>query len=106
MKKGKIIRCALTNALGTALYVVVIASLIYLGSLGKLGANSTILIPITMLMLFVFSAALTGFLIFGRPVMWYLNGKKREALSLLVYTLSIFFIITILALVILISLIG
>ena len=94
MKKGKIIRHAFVNALGTAVYIIIIASFLYLGSNGLFGENESIFIPITMLMLLVFSAALTGWLIFGRPVMWYLDGKKKEAMSLLIYTLGIFFIIT------------
>lgn len=47
-----------------------------------------------ILLLFVFSAALTSMLIFGRPVLWYLDGKKKEAISLLTHTLVIFLIIT------------
>ena len=50
-----------------------------------------------MLMLFVFSAAFTGTLVLGRPIVWYLNGKKREALSLLFYTLGVFLAITLIA---------
>lgn len=101
-----IVKHAIINALATALYVILIASLITsLGSMVPV-ENKTVLAPIAMLMLFVFSAALTGFLVFGRPVMWYLDGKKREALSLLFYTLGIFFVITIIAFLILIMLIG
>jgi len=48
--------------------------------------------------LFVFSAALTGLLVFGRPVLWYFDGRKKEALSLLAHTLAIFLVITIIAL--------
>ena len=98
MKKNEITKYALTNALGTALYVTIIASFIYVTGEGALGETKTVFIPIAMLMLFVFSAAFTGGLIFGRPVMWYLDGKKQEALSLLFYTLGIFLIITIIVL--------
>lgn len=104
MKKREIIKYALINALGTALYIVAVASFIFLGKEGVFGERETLLIPIAMLMLFVFSAALTGILIFGRPVMWYLDGKKREALSLLFYTLGIFLVITIITLFFLIAL--
>lgn len=51
-----------------------------------------------MLLLFVFSAALTGALIFGRPILWYLDGKKREAILLFFYTLGCVLIIAIVAL--------
>jgi hypothetical protein len=93
---------ATLNALGASLYVILIASLIYSLGNGFLGKNNTILIPIAMLMLFVFSAAFTGILILGRPVMWYLNGKKKEAIYLLFYTLLIFFVVTLLVFLLLI----
>ncbi len=98
MKKREIIRQAIINALGTAVYVIAIASFMYFGSQGVFGENPSIFVPIVMLMLFVFSAALTGFLIFGKPIMWYLDNKKKEAMSLLIYTLGIFLIIILIAL--------
>ena len=90
----KILKYALINAIGTALYVAAVASFMYLAGQGTFGTTKTVFIPIAMLMLFVFSAAFTGTLMFGRPVVWYLDGKKKEALSLLGYTLIIFMIIT------------
>jgi len=104
MEKREIIRQALINALGTAVYVILIASLMYLAEEGVFGENPSVFIPIAMLMLFVFSAAFTGFLVFGKPVMWYLDGKKKEALSLLFYTLSFFLFITLIVLFLVISL--
>jgi len=74
----------------------------YYGSLVKLGRVNTMLAPITLLMLFVFSAALTGFLIFGKPAQMYIDGKKKEALTLLTYTLGLFSIITFIAIFLLI----
>jgi len=53
-----------------------------------------VIIPIAMLLLFVTSAAITGFLVFGKPAMLYIDGKKREAVSLLGYTLGIMFVMT------------
>lgn len=82
------------NAFATALYVIAIASFMYYGSLIKLGRANIILVPITMLLLFVFSAALTGFLIFGKPAQLYVDGKKKEALAMLTYTFVSFFIVT------------
>lgn len=53
----------------------------------------TIFAPIIMLMLFVFSAAITGSLVLGRPILWYIDGKKKEAVHLLFSTLIFFFCI-------------
>jgi len=97
---------AIINALLTALYIVAVGAFMYYGSLVKLGRANIILVPITMLLLFVFSAALTGFLIFGKPAQMYVDGKKKEALSLLTYTLTSFFVITFAAIVLLIVFTG
>ncbi len=94
--KNAILKNALINAGATALYIVAVASfMIYTPDLFGEVKEKTVLIPIVMLSLLVFSAALVGTLIFGRPIMWYLDGKKKEALSLLVATLAIFLVILI-----------
>jgi len=95
-------KTAFINALATALYVAAVGCFMYYGGEVKLGRANTFLIPVTLLLLFVFSAALTGFLIFGKPAQMYVDGKKKEALSLLSYTLGIFSVITFLSLVLLI----
>lgn len=87
-------KTAIVNSFATALYVVAVGVFMYYGSLVKLGRANVVLVPITLLLLFVFSAALTGFLIFGKPAQMYVDGKKKEALSLLTYTLVSFSIIT------------
>jgi len=96
--KNNILKSAAIDALGTALYVAVVASFMFYGpKFFESGKPDTVFAPIMMLLLFVFSAALTGSLMFGRPVIWFLDGKKKEALSLLIYTLLIFFILTVVA---------
>jgi hypothetical protein len=93
-----ILKNALLNALATALYIALIASfLFYVPRVFGTEQDDTVLVPIVMLSLFVFSASVTGLLVFGRPVLWYLDGKKAEAISLLGYTLGFFFIIITLA---------
>jgi hypothetical protein len=89
-----IIRTALVNALLTALYVGTAGSFLFYAAQIRLGQAKTVLVPIAMLMLLVFSAALVGALIFGRPVLWYLDGRKQESLSLLTATLAILFVVT------------
>lgn len=96
------LRYALINSFGTALYVAMIASL--MSSMeGGFFPEKTILAPIAMLMLFVFSAAFTGFLVFGKPIMWYIDGKKKDAIALLSYTMAIFLAIIVLVWVVLLS---
>jgi hypothetical protein len=98
--KNQIIKHALTNAALTALYIAAVASFLFYVPhfLGADQKADTVLIPIAMLLLFVFSAGLTGFLVFGRPVLWYLDGNKKEALSLLGYTLGGLLIIMVIVL--------
>lgn len=91
--KNNIIKIALFNAFVAALYVVGIASFLFYVPKSIDSAN-TVLVPIVMLLLFVFSAALMGTLIFGKPILWYLDGRKQEAFSLLAYTLVILLLIT------------
>jgi hypothetical protein len=87
-----ILRSAITNSVATALYIVFVVSVMnYTGHQNFEGPE--VLIGVGMLMLFVFSAALTASLVFGKPVLLYLEGKKKEAVSLVAYTLFFFFII-------------
>lgn len=50
-----------------------------------------------MLLLLILSATVTGSLVLGRPILWYLDGKKKEAVSLFVATVGFLFLITIFA---------
>ena len=86
------------HAGATAAYVAAIASfLFYVSKTFKPEGPDTALAPMAMLLLLVFSAAVTGSLIFGRPILWYLDGKKRDALSLLIYILGFLFAIMVIA---------
>ncbi len=90
---NKIIKYAVINAVLTALYVIVIA--LFLSNAQSIFGPEepkTFLVPVVMLLLLVLSAAITGSLVFGRPVMWYLDGNKKEALSLLAYTIIALFV--------------
>lgn len=95
--KNNIIKIAIQNALATAAYVVAVASFLFYAPRVFKSGDDTVLVPIVMLLLFVFSAAMTGLLLFGRPAFWYLDGKKKEALSLLISTLVILLLITLVA---------
>jgi hypothetical protein len=92
-----ITRHALLNAVATAFYVVIISSFLFYAS-HTFGRAPTVLIPIAMLLLLVLSAALTGALVLGRPILWYMDGKKKAAVSLLAATLGILLLITLAAL--------
>lgn len=90
-----IIKNAIINAVLTSAYVGMLVSLIFYAPkvIKNSDGNNTILIPIAMLLLFVFSAGLTGSLVLGRPILWYMEGRKKEAIHLLAWTLGTLLII-------------
>jgi len=99
---NKILKTAVFDSLATTAYIVAISTFMFWAGETKLGANNTFLIPIVMLLLFVVSAAITGFLVFGQPVIMYYEGKKKDALQLLTYTLAILSGVTIFSIILLI----
>lgn len=88
----QITKSALTNAAATAVYVALVGSFFFYGQ-RVFPKGDTVLAPIAMLMLLVFSAAFCGTFIFGQPILWFMSGKKKEALSLLATTMGFFFLI-------------
>ena len=80
-----ILKHAFINAFLTGMYVTLVASFLFYvpKSLGLNDTADTVLAPILMLSLLVFSVALVGTLIFGRPVLWYLDCQKKKAVSFL-----------------------
>jgi len=99
----KIRKTALLNVVYTTVYVIVISLFLGYGSNIKIGKVSPFIASIVFLLLFVFSAALTGFLVVGKPLQLYIDGKKKDALSLLFYTLIFLFILTLISIFILLS---
>ena len=99
----RIINRAIINSVGTAVYIMLVASLMFFLQSSFSDQKDTIIAPISALLLFVCSAAITGFLVFGKPAMLYVDGKKREAVSLLGYTIAMLFLITIIAFIFLIA---
>jgi len=68
-------------ASGAALYIVFIVFVVkVLGSLLK-NQNETIIIPMTMLSLFVLSAAVMGFLFLSEPLYLLIENRKKEAIA-------------------------
>jgi hypothetical protein len=92
----KIMKRAFIDSVGTFTYIILVV--LFITSLQNFQQLEDILfIPIAMLMLFVCFVAITGFLVFGKPVMLYIDGKKREALLLLGHTIGILIVLTIIS---------
>lgn len=76
----------LLQALFIVVYCILVGGLFFV--LGQIALQPPAFWGIALiLVLFVFSAALTGSVVFGYPAYLTLNGKIKEALSLLTYTL-------------------
>lgn len=68
-------------------YILLVVGLISLFPEGP-DPEPQILIPIAMLTLFTASVAVMAVLVFARPVLWYLDGRKKEAVTMLVSTIA------------------
>lgn len=100
MKKSQYILKSFINALGVLVYVSGVA-LIMFNMEHAFDNEPSFLVPVLMLLLFVTSAAITGSLVLGKPVMLYLDNQKKEALIFLASTLAwlvVFMVLTLLAL--------
>lgn len=93
--KKEIIKNAMLNAGVAASYIIIVVSVFFGPNsvLNGMGAEDAIIGPIVLLLLLVISVAVMAITIFGRSVMWYLDGKKKEAVQLLGYTLGFLVII-------------
>ena len=93
-----ILKRAILNALGTAVYVMAIGLFLFNAN-SIFGKQDKFLTPVVALMLLVLSAAVTGSLLFGQPAMWFVDGRKKQAMQLLGLTLVSFAVLTLLAMV-------
>lgn len=92
------------DALGTIIYIALVATVMSNANRWFGGPDIPILTPIAVLSLLVLSAAIVGALVLGRPVMRYLDGQKSEAVKLFLYTIAWLFGFTAVIFIILASL--
>lgn len=92
MKNKKLCKLAVLNSAGVAAYIFLVA--IFINNASKIfgPVDNKLISPVVFLLLFVFSALLTGFLILGKPVMMYLDGQKKEGVKLLLMTGACLFV--------------
>ncbi len=82
------------NAIAATAYIALIASFLFYGT-KHIGPVESVFIPITMLSLFVLSAAVMAFVFCYQPIQLFLEGQKKEATNLFLKTLGSFAAITI-----------
>ncbi len=88
MTKNPFLNAAVMN-----LYIILVACVMFFG-MEHTKSNNTIVVPIAVISLFSLSATLMGYFLLFNPVILYLDGKKKEATSLLVNTIITFAVIT------------
>jgi len=87
MNNRNLIKKSLINAGLAALYVFALTFLMSSNKVTPKGAPEY-LIGMGMLLIFVISATVMGYLVLGKPILMYLDGAKKEAVKLFYLTLS------------------
>ena len=100
MKQHYVILFGLLNALGAGVYIALVALFLW-NAEGLFGKVQNFWGPVFFLLLFVISAAITGGLVLGKPILLYFDGKKREGIELFVWPLIFLALVAIVALLIL-----
>lgn len=78
------------NAVGASAYIALVVSLLHFVSQTQGNKPDTVFAPVAFLSLFTFSAAVMAYLFLYQPVLFFIDGKKKEAIHLFVRTLGIF----------------
>lgn len=104
MNTTTIVKYALAHALGAAAYILFVA-FVMLRAISQIAPPpvSGALGIATFLLVFVISAAVMGLVLFARPVIWFLNGKKQEGLALALSTIGFLIVIAVIIFFIIIS---
>lgn len=97
MKNFSLIKISLLNSIGVLVYVSLVAFIMQNGE-KIFGKMQNFLGPIAFLLLFVVSAAITASLVLGKPILFYLDGKKQEAIKLFCFTIGWMFLIMVIVL--------
>ena len=98
MNKKILVKKSFINAFGMVAYVILVVT--FMSNVERIfvGRQDSVMAPISMLLLFVTSAAITAGLILGKPVMLYLDNQKQDAIKLFGYTVGWLLVFTIIAL--------
>jgi hypothetical protein len=85
----EILKYSLIGAGITTAWILIVVSIIFNAEalFSDRVPEDNLLIPVVMLHVFVISAAVTSMGVFGRPLMWYLDGRKKDAVMLAIYTI-------------------
>lgn len=97
---NNLVKTAVLQSLGVVAYATLVAILMTNGNT-LFGQMNTVLAGVSFLMLFILSVAVVVSLVVVKPLMLYLDAKKKEAIALLIYTISTLFVFTLIFLIVL-----
>lgn len=105
MLDKNIVKQSLSFSALAVLYVALVAMVMRNAEklLGQI--DESVLAPIVFLLLLVVSVATMSLLIFGKPLMLYMDGKKRDAVTMVICTvccLALFIALLVVAIVVLV----
>lgn len=91
----KLIEQSVFYSICAFIYIILVSLVMTNGD--KLFSNDDkgIIAPVGVLLLLVLSVAVMGMLIFGKAILMYLDGEKKDAVKLVVYNIIHLFIITV-----------
>lgn len=91
MENKKLVRFSLIHSIGVLVYIALVVT--FMQNAEKIfGKEDKPIGSVTFLLLFVTSAAIVGGLVVIKPVMLYLDGDKKSAVKMFVYTASWLFL--------------
>ncbi|MFA6171464.1 MAG: hypothetical protein WCW77_02925 [Patescibacteria group bacterium] len=96
MTNSKLALHSFLHSAGVLVYILLV-SVIMRNAEKIFGKTDTFFSPVAFLMLFVFSALVTGILVLGRPAYLFLHGQKDEAVKFLGFTVGWMFLLVIVA---------
>ncbi|MEK7615085.1 MAG: hypothetical protein AAB431_01720 [Patescibacteria group bacterium] len=88
MLDKKILKQSLSFAALAVLYVALVATVMTNAQKLFSDIDKSVFAPIVFLLMLVVSVATMGLLIFGKPVMLYIDGKRREAVMMVICTVA------------------
>jgi len=91
------------NALGAAVYIILIVSVMTFLSKTLKNKPDTFFDPIIFLSLLTLSVTIMAYLFFYQPLQFFIEGKKKQAINLFMQTVGIFAVLTVIGLVLLLA---
>lgn len=91
------------NALSASVYITLVVTIMTFVTQPLKNKPDTFFAPITFLSVLTLSVVVMAFLFFYQPLQLFIDGKKKQAISLFIKTVGIFAVFTVVILILLFS---